>query len=321
MVTDQTGTNVEEINYYPYGETRTNTGTVNLKHKFTGQEEDSETGLYYYGARYYDPKLSMWITPDPIHLQYFPDNTDPRQREKDWNPLRDLPGMGGVYNSKNMNLYSYAHMNPIKLLDSNGKVVLIGGHVAADPLGYLTKPDSYHLYLILIPDNPKDFSNKTNWLNDPHGYMIQTLGGQKGGNAKWYNYFGNLQSAFNYKDDSIANAAFLQVVETPKGMTDTQFISNLSNAAASYTNNLNYDLFPELNSGYNSNSYVSGVIKAAGGTLPVLQTNGLLLQTPGYYLPIPFYMFNYNSTSGSSNSETQGSGYTYSSDDDFEGSW
>jgi RHS repeat-associated protein len=320
VVTDQTGANVEEIAYYPYGETRTNTGTVNLKHKFTGQEEDSETGLYYYGARYYDPKLARWITPDPILFQYFPDNTDPRQQGRDWNPLRDLPGMGGVYNSKNMNLYSYAHMNPIKLLDINGKVVIIGGHVAAEPLGYITKPDSYHLYLILIPDNPQDFTNRAGWINDPHGYMYATIGGQKGGNSNWYNYLGNLQSAFNYESDSLVNATFSQILKTPKGMTDTQFINNLYNAAASYKNNVNYDVFPELNSGYNSNSYVSGVIGAAGGTPPVLQTYGLF-QVPGYYSPIPFYMFNYNSTSGSSNSESQGFGSTDSSDDDPDGSW
>jgi len=29
--------------------------------KFNGKELDAETGYYYYGARYYDPKISIWI--------------------------------------------------------------------------------------------------------------------------------------------------------------------------------------------------------------------------------------------------------------------
>ncbi|MEM5795044.1 MAG: RHS repeat-associated core domain-containing protein, partial [Bacillota bacterium] len=31
-----------------------------------GQEYDSETGLYYYGARYYDPAIGRFISPDSI---------------------------------------------------------------------------------------------------------------------------------------------------------------------------------------------------------------------------------------------------------------
>ena len=32
--------------------------------KFNGKEFDEETGLYYYGARYYDPRVSLWISTD-----------------------------------------------------------------------------------------------------------------------------------------------------------------------------------------------------------------------------------------------------------------
>jgi RHS repeat-associated protein len=34
--------------------------------KFTGHELDKETGLYYAGARYYDPKVSIWLSVDPL---------------------------------------------------------------------------------------------------------------------------------------------------------------------------------------------------------------------------------------------------------------
>lgn len=39
-------------------------------HKFNGKELDEETGLYYYGARYYDPRLSLWLGTDPMQEKY-----------------------------------------------------------------------------------------------------------------------------------------------------------------------------------------------------------------------------------------------------------
>ena len=35
--------------------------TYSTPYQFTGQELDVETGLYYYGARYYDPKVSLFV--------------------------------------------------------------------------------------------------------------------------------------------------------------------------------------------------------------------------------------------------------------------
>lgn len=41
-------------------------------HKFTGKELDSETGLglYYFGARYYDPAIGRWLSVDPMADKY-----------------------------------------------------------------------------------------------------------------------------------------------------------------------------------------------------------------------------------------------------------
>jgi len=38
--------------------------------RFNGKEWDEETGNYYYGARYYDPKVSMWLSVDPLASNY-----------------------------------------------------------------------------------------------------------------------------------------------------------------------------------------------------------------------------------------------------------
>ncbi len=52
----------------PYGEIiRDKSSGANIvRHKFTGQQEDAETGLMYYGARYYDPYIGNFITPDSL---------------------------------------------------------------------------------------------------------------------------------------------------------------------------------------------------------------------------------------------------------------
>ena len=64
-----------------------------------------ETGLYYYGARYLDPKYSMWLSCDPALGEYM---------------VGSDAGCGGVYNSVNLNLYHYANNNPVKYTDPTG---------------------------------------------------------------------------------------------------------------------------------------------------------------------------------------------------------
>lgn len=155
-------------------------------------------------------------------------------------------------------------------------------HVAASPLGQLTNPDSYHSALFLTPDDPCNCSGK--WP--------MTLGAQRNK--------GKLVSAPNYPGDAYKNREFSKDVETPPGMTDCEFIQRLIAAAASYGNDLPYSfpwisfLGPGIHDGamapgtYNSNSFVSGVIIAAGGTPPVIcPTTPPLYQLPGYSNPIP----------------------------------
>jgi RHS repeat-associated protein len=77
-----------------------------------GKELDAETGLYYYGARYLDPKTSRWLSGDPALGEYVP------QAGKGGN---GLPGTGGVYNTINLHVYHYSKNNPIKYIDPNGE--------------------------------------------------------------------------------------------------------------------------------------------------------------------------------------------------------
>src|SRR6266702_848666 len=114
-VTDLNGKLFEHIEYFPFGESwvEENTNQQRTPYLFSAKELDEETGLYYFGARYYDPRTSVWQTPDPILDKYLPSG----DKEKD----AKLPGMGGVFNGLNLGLYTYGHQNPLKVKDPDGR--------------------------------------------------------------------------------------------------------------------------------------------------------------------------------------------------------
>ena len=121
FVTDWRGKQYEHIEYTPYGELwieEVAAGLDKLPFRFTGKEMDEETGLYYYGARYLDPKYSRWLSGDPALNDYIPKAPIDDEAKKH---NENLPGMGGVYNIVNMHLYHYAGNNPVKYTDPDGK--------------------------------------------------------------------------------------------------------------------------------------------------------------------------------------------------------
>ena len=120
FVTDWRGRQYEHIEYTPYGELwieEVAAGLDKLPFRFTGKEMDEETGLYYYGARYLDPKYSRWLSGDPALSDYIPKAPIDDEAKK-YN--ENLPGMGGVFNVVNLHLYHYAGDNPIKYEDPDG---------------------------------------------------------------------------------------------------------------------------------------------------------------------------------------------------------
>jgi RHS repeat-associated protein len=126
-VTDQNGKVHEHAEYFPYGEVwrdpRSDSESSPVQGQqflFTGKELDEETGLYYFGARYYDPVRARWASADPALEGY----------------LDGLHGFGGVHNARNLGLYGYAHHNPVRLVDPDGESAtligaLVGGAVSA----------------------------------------------------------------------------------------------------------------------------------------------------------------------------------------------
>src|SRR5205807_4928101 len=61
IITDSAGTIKEDEDFYPWGMDLPLVNNDSNKYKFTGKEQDSETGLYYYGARYYEGGLGRFI--------------------------------------------------------------------------------------------------------------------------------------------------------------------------------------------------------------------------------------------------------------------
>ena len=123
MITNNRGQLHERIEYAPYGESwiehrYPDYDNVHLPFRFTGKELDSETGLYYFGARYLDPKTARWLSGDPAISEYVPSApvSDEARKRND-----SLPGMGGVFNVVNLHVYHYAGNNPVRYTDPDGE--------------------------------------------------------------------------------------------------------------------------------------------------------------------------------------------------------
>ncbi|MGH9893456.1 MAG: RHS repeat domain-containing protein, partial [bacterium] len=71
-VTDLNGKLYEHLEYFPFGEAwvEENSNVQRTPYHFTAKELDEETGLYYFGARYYDPRTSVWQSGDPLLARY-----------------------------------------------------------------------------------------------------------------------------------------------------------------------------------------------------------------------------------------------------------
>ncbi|MCP4401648.1 MAG: RHS repeat-associated core domain-containing protein, partial [bacterium] len=96
ILTDAAGAELRRLAYRAFGEDAENIGSGSEpKYSYTGKERDS-SGLMYYGARYYDPALSRFITADTIY---------------DRGP-------------QGLNRYSYALNNPILYRDPSGHGVV-----------------------------------------------------------------------------------------------------------------------------------------------------------------------------------------------------
>jgi RHS repeat-associated protein len=110
FVSDYQGKEYQHTEYAPYGESWVDEESDQMgyiKYLYTSKELDSETGFYYFGARYLDPQVSRWMSADPAMNGY----------------LNTKSGEGGIYNSINLSMYNYAGNNPLSYIDPNGLII------------------------------------------------------------------------------------------------------------------------------------------------------------------------------------------------------
>lgn len=105
LITDSRGAIIREESRYPFGLTRQvnaqdSTVDVQADYTYTGKEYDAETGLVYFGGRYYAPQLGRWTTPDPYFLEKQP--------------------LAAVEKALSANLYAYVRNNAVTLIDLLG---------------------------------------------------------------------------------------------------------------------------------------------------------------------------------------------------------
>lgn len=91
---------VSSDTFYPFGQEQSLTTDPN-HYKFTGKERDTESGLDYFGARYYSSSMGRWMNPD-------------------WADKPEAVPYSDLVNPQSLNLYGYVQNNPLRLFDPDG---------------------------------------------------------------------------------------------------------------------------------------------------------------------------------------------------------
>ena len=94
MTTDANGQVLQRYDYTPFGEPWPSQPTPETR-RFGGQELDAETQLNYFGARLYLSQTGRFTRSDD-------------------------PGYGNLFDPQSMNVYAYAHNNPLRWVDPTG---------------------------------------------------------------------------------------------------------------------------------------------------------------------------------------------------------
>jgi RHS repeat-associated protein len=94
IIANSSGAYSSEMRYMPWGEERWASGELPTTFLYTGQHEQKELGLYFYNARWYDPRLSRFLSADSL----IPD----------------------PYNSQAFDRYAYVFNNPLRYIDPTG---------------------------------------------------------------------------------------------------------------------------------------------------------------------------------------------------------
>jgi RHS repeat-associated protein len=246
---------VQVIDYYPDGDLRLNekNSSFDEKNKFTGHEYDEDTSLSYMIARYQNGKTGKFLSIDPVYNAV---GNEGLLQEKTGLSLQKY-----LENPQGLNSYSYTVNNPLKHVDPTGERVELWsrGLNNMQYRGVDFGQAGVHTFVKITPDNPKDFGQK-------EGYSY-TLGGY----SKDVNGNKMLVKGRNTTNDptmSVSDAKLVKPVETPNGMSDTQFVNEIQGLYDGYNDSESYNLFGNGKDGYNCNNFSSSLVIGAGSKVP-----------------------------------------------------
>lgn len=251
-VTDANRNVLERREYEPYGAQLT--PVVQDGPGYTGHVQDAATGLVYMQQRYYDPQLGLFLSVDPVTAYS--------------NPIGQF------------HRYRYANNNPYKFVDPDGREVRLQWHeVRLGPIG--TKND--HTLLTITPDNQGPYEGLAAFDNvNSSGQVYSALGAGP--------VSGNLVAEVNRSTDRAPHEGGVVIPVPGQYKSEDQFIGALFTAMSAFIENagatggeINYDFMPRPGTdGYNSNSFISGLLQSVGAEVPELNN-----RVPGFEKPVP----------------------------------
>jgi RHS repeat-associated protein len=218
------------ISYRPYGEIlRTDSyGPDISKFKYTGQEEDKESGLYFYKARYYDAKIGRFLQADSMA---FPNQIN------------------------GMNRMMYVEGNPVGFRDPSGNATNYG-HMFSQIVKHMTGGIKWASGGIAGAANAvnKAMNKPTNYDRTPFAKSIKGIfGNSLGGtiNKYWNNVFNKTWTKWNANDFGIAFKAWggsfiaMGAAVGVAGMANAAGISG-TNTLMYNSNTIGYTMIPSL---------------------------------------------------------------------------
>jgi RHS repeat-associated protein len=271
-LTDTAGSVTDGYAYDSFGVLANRDGYSPQPFRYLGRHGimDDSTGLYYARARHFSPQLGRFLTKDPL-------------------TGRDEDG-------QSLNRYVYALNNPLRFYDASGLSAQEVARSSAFSLPAILIQWTWHLgnwvhtFLRITPSDQERYANDPRFANiDSQGRRFLTIGAGPDS--------GNLVSDLNRELDIRPHDASVLVPVGGRYTTEEALIEALLSLDSHYQDNLEYDLFPRnqgdgrlliLDAGYNSNSYISGLLEAAGLSRP--QITGVLPAT-GWDKPLPAQYF------------------------------
>lgn len=192
----------------------------------------------------------MWQSVDPALPEFMPAGSEIRTDET-------LPGIGGIYNSANLNVFNFTLNNPVKFLDPDGRESFL----VSRPLGFTNKAN--HNFIVTNADSLGDPNAQVfsygDTGNDTMGRVDRNTQGFSAGTSE------TDIAAWQSLSNSDGSVTFRQI-EAPDAVVE--------DLATRLEGGLEYSAMPEIQGGVNSNTAAGAIAQRADGGTPHVE-NGI----------------------------------------------